>query len=113
MLERRTAPLERRLARRIPFVAAVKHKVGRDVQLALSLDLGPDGLRLKRPAGVTYLPRTPVSLTFALPDGGELVRARGVMVFERAQGGYAQCGVRFTELSPLDHERILRVLRIL
>jgi hypothetical protein len=123
MQERRTAPVERRVARRIPFVAAVRHKVGFEVQLALAQDLGPDGLKLKLPAGRAYLPRTPVTLTFELPDGGELVRARGDIVFERgespagtrrsAAGGYQISGVRFTELSPLDHARILRILRLL
>jgi hypothetical protein len=113
MLERRSAPVERRGARRVPFVTAVRHKVGFEVQLALAQDLGPDGLRLKRPAGRSYLPRTPVSLTFALPDGGELINARGAIVFERAAGGYQTAGVRFTELAPLDHARILRLLRIL
>ena len=111
MLERRSAPLERRGARRVPFVAAVRHKVGFEVQLALAQDLGPDGLKLKRPAGRAYLPRTPVSLTFALPDGGDLVRARGAIIFERASGAYQTCGVRFTELSPLDHARIRRLVR--
>ena len=130
MQERRTAPVERRVARRIPFVAAVRHKVGFEVQLALAQDLGPDGLKLKLPAGRAYHPRTPVTLTFELPDGGELVRARGDIVFERgeqstattrrsgadprpANGGYQITGVRFTELSPLDHARILRILRLL
>jgi hypothetical protein len=113
MPERRTASVERRVARRIPFIAAVRHRVGRREELALAQDLGPDGVQLKRPAGATYLPRTPVTLTFALPDGGDLVRARGAIVFERAAGGYQQCGVRFTELSPLDHARILRILRLL
>ncbi len=112
MLERRTAPLERRVARRVPFVAAVRHEVGADVELALAQDLGPEGLKLKRPRGSAYQPRTPVSLAFELPDGGELVSARGVLVFDRAQGSFQTCGVRFTELSPLDHARIVRVIML-
>jgi hypothetical protein len=113
MLERRSAPVERRHGRRVPFVAAVRHKVGFEVQLALAQDLSPDGLKLKRPAGRAYQPRTTVWLTFALPDGGELINARGAIIFERTAGGYQTAGVRFTELSPLDHARILRLLRIL
>jgi len=61
MQERRRAAVERRRGRRAPFVAAVKHKVGSDVQLALAQNLGPTGIELKRPAGPAYLPRTPVS----------------------------------------------------
>jgi hypothetical protein len=111
MHDRRMALLERRRGRRAPFVAAVSHKVGAEVQLALAQNLGPTGIELKRPAGRTYLPRTPVSLAFELPDGGDLVRVQGAVVFERAAAGYQTSGVRFLSLSPLDRARILRALR--
>ena len=114
MQDRRRTPVERRRGRRAPFVAAVKHKVGSDVQLALAQNLGPTGIELKRPAGRAYLPRTPVTLAFELPDGGEVVRVQGAIVFERAAGpGYQTTGVRFLALSPLDHARIIRALRFL
>jgi hypothetical protein len=70
MQERRRAPVERRRGRRVPFVAAVAQKVGANVELALAQNLGPTGIELKRAAGSAYLPRTPVSLSFELPDGG-------------------------------------------
>jgi PilZ domain len=113
MQERRRAAVERRRGRRAPFVAAVRHKVGAEVQLALAQNLGPTGIELKRPAGRAYLPRTPVSLSFALPDGGDLVRVQGAIVFERAANGYHTTGVRFLAMSPLDHARIVRALRYL
>jgi hypothetical protein len=113
MQDRRRAAIERRRGRRAPFVAAVRHKVGAEVQLALAQNLGPTGIELKRPAGRSYLPRTPVSLSFALPDGGDLVRIQGAIVFERASGGYQTTGVRFLAMSPLDHARIVRALRYL
>jgi hypothetical protein len=114
MQERRRAPVERRRGRRAPFVAAVKHEVGAEVQLALAQNLGPTGIELKRPAGRAYLPRTPVTLAFELPDGGDVVRVQGAVVFERAAGpGYQTTGVRFLALSPLDHARIMRALRYL
>ena len=113
MQERRRAPVERRRGRRVPFVAAVAQKVGANVELALAQNLGPTGIELKRAAGSAYLPRTPVSLSFELPDGGEVVHVRGAIVFERAAGGYQTTGVRFLTLSPLDHARILRALRLL
>ena len=69
---------------------------------------------LKRPAGRAYLPRTPVSLAFELPDGGDLVQVQGAIVFERAASdGFQTSGVRFLALSPLDHARIQRLLRYL
>jgi len=106
--------MERRRGRRAPFVAAVKHKVGADVQLALAQNLGPTGIELKRPAGKTYMPRTPVTLAFELPDGGEVLRVQGAIVFERAAtAGYQTTGVRFLAMTPLDHARIIRALRYL
>ncbi len=113
MQDRRRAYVERRRGPRAPFVAAVRHKVGEEVQLALAQNLGPTGIELKRPPGRAYLPRTPVSLAFELPDGGDVVRVQGAIVFERAAGGYQTTGVRFLALSPLDHARIMRALRFL
>jgi len=51
-----------------------------------------------------------VSLAFELPDGGELVKVRGEVVFARQAGPYQTSGVRFETLSPIDHERILRAI---
>lgn len=112
MLERRRTTVERRCGRRAPFVAAVRHDVGGETELALAQNLGPTGIELKRPAGRAYEPRTPVSLAFELPDGGDLVQVQGAIVFERAAGAsYQTSGVRFLALSPLDHARIQRILR--
>ncbi len=123
MLERRRAPIERRDGRRAPFVAAVRCTPAgprpirpddpRSDELALAQNLGPAGIELKRRPGPACSERTPLVLAFELPDGGELVRARGTVVFERSADGYQTCGVRFTQLSPLDHARIVRVLRSL
>ncbi len=110
MVDRRRLPQERRRDRRAPLVAAVKQRVGAEVQLALAQDVGAHGIRLKRVAGPEYLPRTTVAMAFELPDGGELVRVRGAVVFERAEGGYQSTGIRFEDLSPLDHARILRFI---
>jgi hypothetical protein len=110
MWDRRKAPIERRGGRRAPFVAAVRHEHSAAVELALAQNLGPSGMELKRPAGATLTPCTPVSLAFELPDGGELVRVRGAVVFEREAGPYQTSGVRFEALSSVDHERILRAI---
>jgi len=113
MDDRRKSPVERRAGRRAPFVAAVRHETGAEVQLALAQNIGPTGMELKRPGGGDCRPATPVSLAFELPDGGDLVRVQGAVVFERAAGPYQTSGVRFDALSPLDHARILRALRTL
>jgi hypothetical protein len=112
MNDRRSTPLERRRARRAPFVAAVRHTVNGDVELALAQNLGPAGIELKRPSGVrACLPRTPVRLAFELPDGGDLVHVEGAIVFDRAAGVYQSCGVRFETVSHRDRARILRFLK--
>ena len=108
MTDRRRSAPERRRAARAPLVAAVKEHVGEEVRLALSQDVGPSGMKLKRVVGSAWLPRTRVSVMFELPDGGEVVRALGAVVFERAEGNYCCTGIRFEDLSPLDYARIQR-----
>ena len=110
MVERRRSPSDRRQDRRAPFVASVRHENGIETQLSLAQDLGLAGMQLKRVAGRAYLPRTPIVLTFELPDGGELVRVRGNVTFERAEGRYHTTGVRFAGLSAHDRARIARFL---
>ena len=92
-------------------MAAVRQRIGSDVQLALAQDVGPTGMKLKRVPGRAYLPSTPVSMAFELPDGGGVVRVRGEVVFERAEGAYQLTGVRFQDLAPFDYARILRYIR--
>lgn len=111
MFDRRRNSTERRCGRRARFVAAVRQDVNGKTELALAQNLGSAGIELKRPAGQGYQPRTPVSLAFELPDGGELVEVEGTIVFERADHGFAKSGVRFSALSPLDEARIHRLLR--
>jgi hypothetical protein len=107
---RRTPVVERRQGQRARFIAAVRHEAGAAVELALAQNLGPAGMELKRPAGQGHRPTTPVSLAFELPDGGDLVRVRGAVVFERPTGMYQTSGVRFDAVSPRDRARILRAL---
>src|SRR5690349_124615 len=112
MVERRRLPVagDRRRARRAPFVASVLKKVGGETTLALAQDLGESGIQLRRVAGDLHLPRTPVTLAFELPDGGELIRVRGAIVFERAEGSWHTVGVRFEAISHGDRQRIARYL---
>jgi len=112
MVERRRLPAinDRRRARRVPFVASVLKQVGEERTLALAQDLGDGGIQLRRVAGPIYSPRTPVSLAFELPDGGELIRVSGAVVFERAEGSWHTVGVRFCDISLFDRQRIARWL---
>jgi len=106
MTERRRAVSERRSVGRMPFVASVRQMVGSETQLALSQNLGEHGMELRRRPGRPYQPRTPLVLVFELPDGGELVKARGVVAFERFDGFWQSTGVRFVAMSERDWQRI-------
>ena len=110
MVDRRRSAPERRRDVRAPLVASVKQHVDGELALALAQDVGAHGIRLKRVSGRAFSPRTRVSMVFELPDGGDLVRVRGAVVFERAEGAYRSTGVRFEDLSPLDHARIVRFI---
>jgi hypothetical protein len=112
MVERRRLPSvgDRRRARRVPFVASVLKQVGDETTLALAQDLGESGIQLRRVAGPRYLPRTALLLSFELPDGGELIRVRGAVVFERAEGAWHSVGVVFETISHVDRQRIARYL---
>ena len=105
-MERRKIIAERRAALRAPFVAAVRQRVGSEVQLALAQNVGERGIELRRSAGRVYLPRTPVSLQFELPDGGAPIRVLGSIIFERPHGTYQATGVRFESISPADRARL-------
>lgn len=106
MTERRRAVSERRSVGRMPFVASVRQLVGSETQLALSQNLGERGMELRRRPGRAYLPRTPMLLVFELPDGGDLIKVRAMVSFERFDGAWQATGVRFVAMSERDWQRI-------
>jgi hypothetical protein len=108
MVERRSASPDRRREARAPLVASVRQRVGSEVQLSLAQDVATTGIRLKQVPGRTLRLCEQVSMAFELPDGGELVRVQGAVVFQRADD--QMTGVRFEDLSPLDHARIVRYI---
>jgi hypothetical protein len=110
MVERRSSPGERRTARRAPFVAAVRRDDQREIALALSQDLGVLGMKLRCPHDEPAPLGGAMTLSFELPDGGELLRVRGSVVFARVEGAYQTTGVRFHSLSSRDTRRILEFL---
>jgi hypothetical protein len=108
--DRRLAVSDRRDEPRAPFVAAVLQRIGSAVQLALAQNLSEHGIELRRAPGQSYLPSTPVSLTFELPDGCGVLKVRGIVVWGRADGGYQTAGVRFSDVAAADEARLRRFL---
>jgi hypothetical protein len=106
MTDRRCAVSERRSVRRASFVASVRQEVGDETQLALAQNLGERGMELRRRPGRAYQPRTLMLLVFELPDGGELVRVRACVSYERCDGEWQATGVRFLAASEEDWRRI-------
>lgn len=105
-VERRQTNSERRRAARIPFIAAVKQKVGNDVRLGLALNLGLGGIALRLAPGEQLKARTSIQLAFDLPDGGELVSITGVVMFSAQCGAYQTSGIKFENISPDVRSRI-------
>ena len=56
--------------------------------------------------GERLRPRTEIDLSFELPDGGELVRVTGVVMFSREFGAYQTSGIRFEGVAPEVRSRI-------
>ena len=91
-------------------MASVLKQVGEETTLALAQDLCEDGMQLRRCADRVYGPSTNMSLAFELPDGGDLIRVTGAVVFERADGSWRTTGIRFQAISHADRARIARFL---
>jgi len=105
--DRRRAPQERRQIDRVPAVFAVKKAIAgsgglasRQFQLCQAEDIAPAGMTIKRPRGSAVLPRTELSLSFALPGSREEISARGVVVSDNSTGSFRRTGVRFIALAP-------------
>jgi hypothetical protein len=99
---------ERRVARRAPFVAAVRSAPasGLATELALALDLSESGMRLRRCASNDH--GLLVRLEFELPDGGGPIEAVARLLFEEDDRGYRASGVRFIGLDDEEQARIAR-----
>jgi hypothetical protein len=104
--DRRRTERERRQARRVAAVFAVKDTAGKRVQLGQAEDIAPSGMTLRWPRDAVIGPECPVALTFELPDSGTPIAARGTVVNTRRSGRYHRTGVRFVALEPEDAHRI-------
>lgn len=104
---------DRRTGERRPFEAAVREFGGRP--LGQAQDLCPSGMRLLRRGGAQRpLPvRSPLTVSFCLPDG-ERVRVGAEVVFDRLEEGSQRAhvtGLRFAALSPALEQRLRALLQ--
>jgi hypothetical protein len=106
MVDRRRTERERRQARRVAAVFAVKETAGQHVQLGQAEDIAPCGMTLRWPKDAALLPEAPVALTFELPGTDGPIAARATVVNTRRSGRYRRTGVRFISLEP---EAALRI----
>ena len=104
--DRRRVDRDRRQARRVPAVFAVKNTSGPRVHLGQAEDIGVTGMALRWPKDAAF--PSPVTLTFQLPGSPEPIAACAQVVNERCAGRYRRTGVRFTALEPHDAELIAR-----
>jgi hypothetical protein len=107
LLDRRLAPRDRRGAPRVALVCGVRNtQSDARVLLCLARNISLHGMEILRVRDAPLAPATPVTLEFELPDGAEVIRAEGVVVFDREGARTGQVGVRFRALAPEDAERI-------
>jgi c-di-GMP-binding flagellar brake protein YcgR len=104
--DRRRTERERRQARRVAAVFAVKDTAGQRVQLGQAEDIAPSGMTLRWPKDAALGPECAVTLTFELPDSGAPIAARGTVVNTHRSGRYRRTGVRFVALEPEAERRI-------
>jgi c-di-GMP-binding flagellar brake protein YcgR len=104
--DRRLAERERRQARRVAAVFAVKETAGRRVQLGQAEDIAPCGMTLRWPKDAALPPDSSVALSFELPDSGAPIVAQATVVTTRRAGRYRRTGVRFVALENDDAQRI-------
>ena len=97
---------DRRVAERTPAVFAVKKSFAGRISLCQAEDIGPLGMTIRRPRGMTVPTHAEVALSFALPGSAEEISAKGVVVNDGVDGGFRRTGLRFIALRP-DHERLI------
>jgi hypothetical protein len=107
-VDRRRGIRDRRVALRVPAVFAVKSQLRGGVQLNQAEDLGPGGISLRRLPDVPAPLGSPIALTFALPGGGPLLRASGLVVSDALTGTFRRTGVRFGRLPADVQQKIAR-----
>jgi hypothetical protein len=101
---------ERRLAPRVAAVFAVKRWAdGGWVQLCQAEDIGPNGMTIRRPKGMTMPPETPMSLAFTLPGSPEEIAAEAMVVSDVTAGSFRRTGVKFVAIQP-EHTQLITEL---
>jgi hypothetical protein len=104
--DRRQTEHERRQARRVAAVFAVKEIAGRRVQLGQAEDIAPCGMTLRWHKDAALLPDSAVALSFELPGSDAPIVAQATVVSTRRAGRYRRTGVRFVALESDVAQRI-------
>jgi hypothetical protein len=104
--DRRRVARDRRQARRVPAVFAVKNTTGPRVHLGQAEDIGPTGMTLRWPKDMPVAAEGPVALTFQLPGTHVPIAAQAQVVNTRPTGRFRRTGVRFVALAPEAAQRI-------
>jgi hypothetical protein len=108
--DRRRVDRDRRQARRVPAVFAVKNTTGARVHLGQAEDIGPSGMTLRWPKDAPVAAESPVALTFQLPGTHVPIAAEAQVVNTRPTGRFRRTGVRFLSLAPEAAQRIAQYL---
>ena len=94
----------------MPAVFAVKRWAdGGWVQLCQAEDIGPAGMTIRRPKGMTMPPETPMSLAFTLPGSPDEIAAQAMVVSDVVAGSFRRTGVKFVAMEP-EHTQLIAQL---
>jgi hypothetical protein len=104
--DRRRAEQERRGEARVPAVFAVKSVLRGRLQMGQAEDVAPGGLSLRRPKDLPLTPGTMLTMTFALPGQGTLLRVNAQVVCDRLVGTFRRTGFRFVALAADQQQEI-------
>jgi c-di-GMP-binding flagellar brake protein YcgR len=99
-VDRRVARRDRRSSLRVPVTCAVRNQVEGRIHLCLASNISLEGMEVIRVRDAPVAPETPVFLQFELPGRGDLIDARGTVVFDRDGPRVGSMGVRFSALPP-------------
>jgi c-di-GMP-binding flagellar brake protein YcgR len=91
--------IDKRQYPRAPLAAQVEHESGTSLGLSREISAGGMFIETDKPVPVN----SKLDLLFHLDDGGPIVRAQAEVLYVVAKLGM---GVRFTEISPADRNRI-------
>jgi c-di-GMP-binding flagellar brake protein YcgR len=99
-------PLHGRQHERAPIDVLVNHIVGDQTHLARTRDLSTGGASFYQVLAPRLACGASVSLEMRLPNSDDIIVAKGVVVRDERREGGDCLGLRFTDLSERDRQRI-------